>query len=389
MTEGTKAISILGSTGSVGRNTLEVVESSEGRFQVLGLSAWRNIELLADQIRRFRPRVAAVHSPDLANDLKRLVAGMDVEILYGKQGCKAVATIPEAQLVVSCMVGAAGLIPTLSAIEAGKDIALANKETLVTAGSLVTALAREKNVHILPVDSEHSAVFQCLSGQKNKYVERIILTASGGPFRLMGTSEMSEVTPEQATSHPNWSMGPKISVDSATLMNKGLEVIEAMWLFGIPVEKIHVVIHPQSIIHSMVEFIDGSILAQMGVPDMKIPISYALSWPERMDPGLPKLDLMSCGPLTFEDPDLERFPCLALAYKAAKTGGTAPTALNGANEEAVEAFMQRRIGFHQISQVVGCVLEDFPVEEIKDLDDVLKADALSRLRAQMCIERLT
>ncbi len=371
----------------MGRSVLDVVRRSGSRYRVVGLAGGRNVNLLADQVREFSPETVAVMTPELAGELKSLLGSVDVKILFGKEGYKTVASLESVALVVSAMVGAAGLIPTLSALEAGKDVALANKESLVTAGSLVIGAARRTGARILPVDSEHSAVFQCLSGNDRADVRRIILTASGGPFRTCSLEEMSAVTPEQAVSHPNWSMGRKISVDSATMMNKGLEVIEAAWLFKTPVEKIDVVIHPQSIIHSMVEFMDGSILAHLGIPDMRIPISCALSWPERMDIGMNSLDLFSCGPLTFEAPDTGRFPCLAMAYEAANKGGTAPTALNAANEVAVEAFLQGRIGFTQIPMVIRSVLDDFPVEEIGHLDDVLRADALARLRAEVFVEK--
>ncbi len=378
----------MGSTGSVGRSTLDVVRRSGGRYRVVGLAGGRNVNLLAEQVREFGPGCVAVMGPDLARELDSRLDHRDVEILFGKEGYKAVASLDDADLVVSAMVGAAGLIPTLAALEAGRDVALANKETLVTAGSLVTAAARRNGVRILPVDSEHSAIFQCLAGERTSEVRRIILTASGGPFWSRTAEEMSGVTPDEAVAHPNWSMGRKISVDSATMMNKGLEVIEAAWLFGIPVEQIQVVIHPQSIIHSMVEFVDGSILAHLGVPDMRVPISYALSWPERMDIGLKSLDLLSCGHLTFDAPDTSRFPCLAMAFDAARAGGTAPAALNASNEVAVEAFLQGRIGFNSIQMVIRSVLDDFPVEEIVDVDDVLRADALARLRAEILVEKL-
>ncbi len=388
--DGIKTISVLGSTGSVGRGVLDVVERTPGRFRVAGLAAGRNIQLLAEQALCFRPDVLAVMTPELASELESALKGMlKCEILYGKAGYKAVASMEEVDLVASAMVGAAGLVPTLAALEAGKDVALANKETLVTAGGLVMETARRTGARILPVDSEHCAVFQCMSGQRKADLRRIVLTASGGPFRDRSVEEMSRVSPQEAVAHPNWSMGRKISVDSATLMNKGLEVIEASWLFGVPVERIDVVVHPQSIVHSMVEFVDGSILAQLGIPDMRVPISFALNWPERVDLGMEPLDLLACGPLTFEPPDVERFPCLAMARKAAESGGTMPTALNASNEVAVEAFLQGRIGFVQIPLVVNAVLEDFPADDIENLDDVLRADALARLRAEVAVERFS
>jgi len=377
-----KRISILGSTGSIGRNVLDVIRRSKGAFEVVCLAAGQNISLLLHQITEFRPRVAVVMTQQLADELKGgLSKDLGVEILYGKEGYKEAASLDDVDMVVSAMVGAAGLIPTLCAIEAGKDVALANKETLVTAGPLVQRLARENEVAILPVDSEHSAIFQCLEGQKKDNISRLVLTASGGPFRDKSQEDMEHVTVEEAVNHPNWDMGAKISVDSATLMNKGLEVIEARYLFDITYDDIEVIIHPQSIVHSMVEFKDGSLLAQMGIPDMRGPIAYALSWPDRIDLEIPRLDLSACPPLTFESPDYERFPCLSLAYEAGRRGGTATTALNAANEVAVDAFLKNKIGFLDISRTVKSVLETFPVQEINSLDDVLRADALARLMA--------
>jgi 1-deoxy-D-xylulose-5-phosphate reductoisomerase len=378
----TRHISLLGSTGSIGTNVLDVVRRSKRHFSVSGLAAGRNIELLAEQIRQFRPKVVSVMTAELADQVRSMIDFPDIEVLYGKEGYKAVATFDDADLIVSAMVGAAGLIPTLAAIEAGKDVALANKESLVTAGPLVTSIARKKGVALIPIDSEHSALFQCLRGCRKKEVRRIVLTASGGPCKDMNRHDLIKVKPEDAVRHPRWSMGAKISVDSATLMNKGLEVIEAHWLFDVSLDRIDVVVHPQSIVHSMVEFIDGSVIAQMGIPDMRVPIAYALAWPGRLELDLPSLNLIESGPLNFEMPHLETFPCLGLAYDAAKKGGTATTALNAANEVAVEAFLQRRIGFTAIQEVVRKVIEAFPVEDIRDLEDVLKADALARLRAE-------
>ena len=378
----TRRISLLGSTGSIGTKVLDVVRRSKGRFSVNGLAAGENFELLAEQIRQFRPDVVSVMTSELADQVRYMTGLSDTRVLYGKEGYKAVATVDDADIVVSAMVGAAGLIPTLAALEAGKDVALANKESLVTAGPLVTSLAREKGAALIPIDSEHSAIFQCLRGHRREDVRRIVLTASGGPFKDRNQDELVKVTPEEAVRHPKWSMGAKISVDSATLMNKGLEVIEARWLFDISVDQIDVVVHPQSIVHSMVEFIDGSVLAQMGIPDMRVPIAYALAWPGRLELDIPSLNLIESGSLSFEMPHFEKFPCLGLAYDAARKGGTATTALNAANEVAVEAFLQGRVGFTAIQEVVREVIEAFPVEDIRDLDDVLKADALARLRAE-------
>lgn len=378
----TRRISLLGSTGSIGTKVLDVVRRSKGRFSVNGLAAGENVELLAEQIRQFRPEIVSVMTAELADQVRSMTGLADTRVLYGKEGYIEVATVDDADLVVSAMVGAAGLIPTLAALEAGKDVALANKESLVTAGSLVTSLAREKGAALIPIDSEHSAIFQCLRGHRKEGVRRIVLTASGGPFKDRNKDELVKVTPEEAVRHPKWSMGAKISVDSATLMNKGLEVIEARWLFDVSVDRIDVVVHPQSIVHSMVEFIDGSVLAQMGIPDMRVPIAYALAWPGRLELDLPSLNLIESGSLSFEMPHFEKFPCLGLAYDAARKGGTATTALNAANEVAVEAFLQGRMSFTAIQEVVREVIEAFSVEEIRDLDDVLKADALARLRAE-------
>jgi len=384
-----KVVSILGSTGSIGTSVMDIVRRSGGFFSVAALAAGRNLELLADQIREFSPSVAAVMTEELAGELSSMVDTSGLDIVWGKNGYRKVATVPEADMVVSSMVGAAGLIPTVAALEAGKDVALANKESLVTAGPLVTRLAREKNLALLPIDSEHSAIFQCLQGSSRGEMKRILLTASGGPFRDREPADLEDITPEQAVAHPNWSMGAKISVDSSTLMNKGLEVIEAMWLFDCSVDDITVLVHPQSIVHSMVEFVDGSVIAQMGIPDMRVPISYALSYPRRMELELPSLDLFTTGPLTFEPPRMDRFPCLRYAFEAARRGGTATTALNAANEIAVDAFLNRRIGFTMIPRVVGGVLDEFPVDDIETLDDVMRADALARVQAEGVIGRLS
>lgn len=382
-----KRIAILGSTGSIGRNTLDVVRMSKGLYEVVGLTAGQNIELLMQQILEFKPRIVAVMTEEMANTLRERLGRSDVKIVFGKEGYLEVASMRLADMVVSAMVGAAGIVPTVAAIEAGKDIALANKEVLVAAGPLVRRLADKKRVNILPVDSEHSAVFQCLAGHRKREISRIILTASGGPFRLKQDG-FESITPEEAVKHPNWSMGQKISVDSSTLMNKGFEVIEAKWLFDVEADMIQVLIHPQSIVHSMVEFWDGSILAHLGIADMKIPISYALSWPERMPLDLPRLDLTTVSSLNFHHPDTERFPCLALAYKALEMGGTATTALNAANEVAVEAFLDHSLPFPFIAETIRRVLEDFVPQEISTLDDVLSADALARVKAHRIMDSL-
>lgn len=382
-----KRISLLGSTGSIGCSTLEVIGSHPGEYLVTALAAGRNIGLLKNQIDRFRPRLAAVIDEEHACRLKRILhANTATSIVFGLEGYREAATAAGADLVVSAMVGAAGLIPTLEAIEAGKTIALANKETLVMAGSLVLQKAKSKGVSILPVDSEHSAIFQCLQGHRKEDVRRIILTASGGPFLHASVDQMRDVTPAQALRHPNWNMGRKITIDSATMMNKGLEVIEALWLFGLPTAQVHVLIHPQSIVHSLVEYRDGSMIAQLGIPDMKIPIAYALSFPQRLPSNGPALDLASSRPLGFFEPDLKRFPCLQLAYDAANKGGTLPAALNGANECAVEAFLDGRIGFTDISRVIGTVLARHEVHQELSIEAILAADRQAREEAEKTIK---
>ncbi len=379
-----KNIVVLGSTGSIGTSVCDIVKRSKGRLSIVGLGAGKNLKLLAKQIEEFSPKKVAVMSKELADELCQMISleKKNIKVLWGKSGYKELASMVSADLVVSAMVGAAGLIPTVYAIEAGKDVALANKETLVAAGPLVMKLVAEKRVNLLPIDSEHSAIFQCLQGYRDSMVKRIILTASGGPFRQKPKNELSSITPEEAIAHPNWSMGAKISVDSSTLMNKGLEVIEARWLFSVEPEIIDVVVHPQSIIHSMVEYVDGSIIAQMGIPDMRVPISYALYWPDRMELDLPSLDLVNMSELTFEMPDLDKFPCLGLAFEALHMGGTATTVLNAANEVAVEAFLKGNISYLQIPEIISMVLHDVGAQEMNSLDDVLRADALARLKAQ-------
>jgi len=374
-----KRIAILGSTGSIGRSALQVVEQFPDRLQVVALAAGRNIDLLAEQIHRFRPRLAAVFDLQLAKDLtSRLQPGIEVEVVAGSQGYQQVASCAEAEMILSSMVGAAGLIPTLSAIRAGKDVALANKETLVMAGALVMGEVRRSQVELLPVDSEHNAIFQAMEGHRREDLKRILLTASGGPFLNMPKEQLESVTPTQALAHPNWAMGPKISIDSATLMNKGLEVIEAKWLFDLPVEKIDVHVHPQSIVHSMVEYVDGSVIAQMGIPDMRIPIAYALAYPERLELDLPRLDFFTVQSLTFQEPDLNRFPCLKLAFAACKAGGTMPAVLNAANEVAVQAFLDSRIPFSGIPRLVNKAMEEHALDPAAELEAILEADAWAR-----------
>ncbi len=377
-----KKIAVLGSTGSVGRNALEVIASDPDQYRAVALAAGRNIGLLEEQILRFRPRFAAVMEEDSARELRdRLGPGAGTGILWGREGCAGVATMEEVQTVVSAITGGAGLEPTYAAVEAGKEVALANKETLVLAGELVMRKAAEKGARILPVDSEHSAVFQSLQGHPREDLKRIILTASGGPFLARSLAEMSGVTPEEALDHPNWEMGPKITVDSATLMNKGLEVIEASWLFDIDMDRISVIIHPQSIIHSMAEYRDGSIIAQLGVPHMIIPISYALSYPRHRETVLRPLAFEDLIPLTFEKPDLERFRCLALALEAGREGASMPAVLNAANEVAVGAFLDRRLGFLEIPELVERVMSAHEPFRLESLDQVREADAWARRTA--------
>jgi 1-deoxy-D-xylulose-5-phosphate reductoisomerase len=383
-----KRISILGSTGSIGCSTLDVIGSYPDEFTVTALAAGRNIALLKNQIERFRPRLAAVIDEEHACDLRSLLnANSTTVVCFGSEGYREAAAIAGADLVVSAMVGAVGLVPTLDAIAAGKTIALANKETLVMAGGIVLRKAAERGVHIIPVDSEHSAVFQCLQGHRREDVHRIILTASGGPFLHFSLKELESVTPAQALKHPNWSMGKKITIDSATMMNKGLEVIEAGWLFGVPVSVIDVLIHPQSIVHSMVEYRDGSVIAQLGVPDMRIPIAYALAFPRRLHRRAdPPLDLLSVGALEFLKPDLEKFTCLQQAYAAAGIGGTMPAVLNGANECAVEAFIDTKIGFNDICRLIQKVLDRHRVQEKPTIDAILAADRWAREEAGKIIK---
>jgi 1-deoxy-D-xylulose-5-phosphate reductoisomerase len=381
-----KNLAILGSTGSIGVSTLDIVAAYPDRFRVVALSAGNNLERLEKQVRRFRPEIVSVLLPESALDLRQRLGPDAPEVVSGVEGLIACATHGQVQMVVSAIVGAAGLIPTMAAIQSGKDIALANKETLVTAGPLVMEAVARHGVKLYPVDSEHSAIFQSLEGHRRSDVRRLILTASGGPFRNRPLSELGRVTPEDALAHPNWSMGRKISIDSATMMNKGLEVIEACWLFDLPPEKVAVHIHPQSIVHSMVEYIDGAVIAQLGIADMKTPIAYALSYPERLPLDLPPLDLCTLKTLTFEEPDQGKFPCLALAYQAVQTGGTAPAVLNAANEVAVEAFLSARIGFLDISAVIKRVLDRHSPVELEHIDTALRADRWGREEARLVID---
>ncbi|HYB91339.1 MAG TPA: 1-deoxy-D-xylulose-5-phosphate reductoisomerase [Candidatus Binataceae bacterium] len=382
-----KAISILGSTGSVGVTTLDVAGRFADRFRVVAMAAGRNLELLAAQVKRFRPNLVSVASPELARELRTRLGTFPVEIAHGLDGARAVAEHPEASLVVSAMVGALGLRPTLAAIEAGKDIAFANKEVLVIAGDLVTRAARARGVKLLPVDSEHNAIFQCLEGRAPGSVKRIILTASGGPFRELPAERFSTITVEQALKHPTWRMGDKITIDSATMMNKGLEVIEAHWLFGLGPAQVSVVIHPQSVIHSMVEMIDGSVIAEMAIPDMAIPVAYALAYPDRLPmTHLKPLSFSECSRLTFEEPDLARFPCLRLAYEALEAGGTMPACLNAANEELVAGFLAGRVRFVDIARHVESIMRRHANTPARTLEDLLEVDGWARAAARELIE---
>ena len=378
-----KGIAILGSTGSIGTNTLRVLERLNDRFAVVGLGAGSKIEELAEQIERFRPRVASVRRQEDASVLRQRFADLTVGSATG--GMVDVATHPDVDLLVSATVGAIGLVPTLRALEAGKTVALANKETLVIAGEIMTRAMNASGAELLPVDSEHNAIHQCLAGPHEKTVRRIWLTASGGPFRRASLEEMRRARPAEALKHPTWQMGPKITIDSATMMNKGFEVIEACWLFGVKPSQVRIVVHPQSTIHSMVEFEDGSVLAQLGVTDMRLPIQYALTYPERLPTDLPFLDLENAMNLEFHPPDLERFPCVGFAYQAIETGGTAPAVLNAANEIAVAAYLEERIGFLKIPEVIGETLERHERREASDLETVLAADAWAREEAQKLV----
>ncbi|HEY7922718.1 MAG TPA: 1-deoxy-D-xylulose-5-phosphate reductoisomerase [Vicinamibacteria bacterium] len=380
-----KGLAILGSTGSIGTNVLRVVDAFPGRFEVVGLAAGRNVERLAEQVARHRPKLVSVEDAAALERLSRLVDLGAVRAFTGTEGMVAVATHADVRMVVASAVGAVGLVPTYRALEAGKDVALANKETLVMAGELMLARARETGARLLPIDSEHCALHECLDGRRPEDVRRLLLTASGGPFRNRPRESFLEITREEALAHPTWRMGPKITIDSATLMNKGLEVIEARWLFETRPEQVAVVVHPESIVHSWIELVDGSVLAQLGLPDMRGPIALALSWPERLPLGLPRLDLPALGRLQFEEPDLARFPCLGLAFAALSGGEAAPAALNAANEVAVAAFLAGEAPFPAIPAVVGDVLDAFaarPGAAVSHLDDVLAVDAWARRAAR-------
>lgn len=385
-------VAILGSTGSIGCNSLRVIESlTTARMRVVALAAGTNVERLADQIATHFPEVVSVDNEAVAHDLRASLFARNIDlprIVTGEAGLVEVATHPEAGCVISATVGAVGFLPTLKALEAGKRVALANKETLVMAGELMTQAAKMSGAELLPVDSEHNALHQCLRGERREEVRRIILTASGGPFRTKNKAEMKLASVSEAMKHPTWNMGAKITIDSATLMNKGLEVIEAHWLFGFGPDEIEILVHPESVVHSMIEMVDGSVIAQMGVTDMRHAIQYALTYPERHSCQLPPLDLTAVSGLHFEAPDRERFPCIDLAYRALSEGGTLPAAMNAANEEAVSAFLNERICLTEIPQIIEAVMNDHPNLPATDIQTILDADRQARLAAVSQIEKL-
>lgn len=381
-----KRIVILGSTGSIGRMALDVISKNRNKFSVVGLVAGSNIDLLEVQVKNFGPEIIAVSDAGRALELKKRL-GRKHEVYAGEDGLKAVATYHKSDFVLSAMVGFSGLIPTIQAVKAGKVIGLANKEALVVGGSIIMEEARMHGTKILPVDSEHSAIFQCVEGRDRRYLRRVILTASGGPFIGKRMGELKGVSPEEALKHPKWSMGKKVTIDSATLMNKGLEVIEAFHLFDLPAERIDVLIHPQSIVHSLVEFTDGSLLAQMSIPDMRGPIAYALSYPQRLDNTVPRLELAAIEKLTFYQPDTENFQCLGFAYEALKEGGTMPAVLNAANEVTVNAFLERRINFSAIPVIIDKIMHFHVSKKVVDLDVIIEADRWAREKAEEYIKR--
>ena len=389
----TVGVAILGSTGSIGCNSLRVIESlTASRMRVVALAAGTNVERLADQSATHLPEVVSVDTETAAHDLRALLFARDVDlprIVIGEAGLIEVATHPHADCVISATVGAVGFVPTLKALELGKRVALANKETLVMAGELMTEAARKSGAELLPIDSEHNALHQCLRGERREEVRRIILTASGGPFRTKTKTDIEHATVAEAMQHPTWNMGAKITIDCATLMNKGLEVIEARWLFGFGPDEIDILVHPESVVHSMIEMVDGSVIAQMGVTDMRHAIQYALTYPERHSCQLPPLDLTTVSGLHFEAPDLERFPCIRLAYRALTEGGTLPAAMNAANEEAVSAFLNERIRLTEIPQVIETVMNNHVNQPAKDIETILDADHHSRHAAQATIEQLS
>lgn len=368
-----KKISVLGSTGSIGTQTLDVVRKNND-IEVVAMAAGRRIKEMEAQIREFRPRLVSVADEQLAKELAVSIADLDVKIVYGMEGLTEAAVYPEAQTVVTAVVGMMGIVPTIAAIKAGKDIALANKETLVTAGHIIMPLAKEYNINIYPVDSEHSAIFQSLNGEYHAEIDKILLTASGGPFRNYTKEQLKDVKVEDALKHPNWAMGRKITIDSSTMVNKGLEVMEAQWLFNVPVDRVQVIIQPQSVIHSMVQFVDGGIMAQLGSPDMRLPIQYALYYPHRKPLDTKRLDFYELGQITFQKPDFDKFRGLALAYEAARKGGNIPTALNAANEMAVAMFLDRKISYLQIPEIIEYVMNETQYADNPDVDRILETE---------------
>ncbi|TAK02715.1 1-deoxy-D-xylulose-5-phosphate reductoisomerase [bacterium] len=381
-----KSIVLLGSTGSIGVSTLDLVRRFPDEFRVRGLVAGRNLKLLAAQIREFAPEWVSIREKEGIPLLRKLLGERKMEILWGESGAASVATASGADVVVAAIVGGAGLVPTLAAVRAGKEVALANKEALVMAGEIFVREAKKKDVRLLPVDSEHSAIFQCLQGNRREEVDRLILTASGGPFLRVSLKSLERVTVKQALKHPNWKMGPKITVDSATMMNKGLEVLEARWLFDMMPSQVEVVIHPQSIVHSMVRYQDGSIIAQLGIPDMRIPIAYALSYPHRLRVNCRPLELTRLGELTFLPVERKRYPALRLAYQALTVGGTMPAVLNAANEVAVAAFLERRIGFRKIHRVIERTMEAHASRHPEEVQEILEVDRWARDKARQLID---
>ena len=369
-----KKITVLGSTGSIGTQTLEIVRDNPD-LQIAALAAGQNVDLMEKQVREFSPRIAGMWSEAAAKDLQERIADLPVKVVCGMDGLLEIASMPESDVVVTAVVGMIGIRPTIAAIESNKTIALANKETLVTAGHLIMPLAAQKGVPILPVDSEHSAIFQSLQGSAGNRIHRILLTASGGPFRGMGREDLERMSLEDALKHPNWSMGKKVTIDSASLVNKGLEVMEARWLFDVPLEQIQVLVHPQSILHSAVEYEDGAVIGQMGLPDMKLPIQYALLYPERRPMRMPYMDLFRIGQLTFEEPDTETFPGLALAYRAAKCAGSMPTVFNAANEMAVKLLLEKKIRFAQIPELIEAAMNHHRVIGNPNLEEILETEA--------------
>ncbi|MFQ5606815.1 MAG: 1-deoxy-D-xylulose-5-phosphate reductoisomerase [Candidatus Zixiibacteriota bacterium] len=381
MRKSLRKIVVLGSTGSIGRSTLEVLDDHPGSFEVIGLAARSDVERMLAQIVKYRPKFVCMADESAADFLRGEPAAQDIDVLTGNEGLTRLASITEVDMVVNALVGSAGLLASLTAVENGKYLALANKESLVAGGSLFEQAAERTGARILPIDSEHSAIWQCLASGRDSDIRRLILTASGGPFRTRRRSEFETVTREEALDHPTWKMGPKVTIDSATLMNKGLELIEAVWLFSIPPEMVSIVVHPQSVVHSMVEYVDSSVVAQMSAPDMKLPIAYALFWPERVSAEYGRLDLTEFSSLTFAKPDVEKFPAINLAYNAASLGGTAPAALNAANEVAVEAFLLGRTGFTGITDIIEKTLGEHKVVEKPSLLDILEADRWGRATA--------